>query len=700
MTKKTNFKKSLLASASVLAIGAFAAGQGQAKDYDATTVNAISSDPGQVVNYTANVTLSVADNVNLLSTSGVTTIADGTGTLTFLGSSTVSGPVGTSTKRLASINAGAAGETDTFNGDVYANTTHVGVGGVNLNGNLTGAVVFDAAGSITIASGKSITGTVTGTGGNITTSGSSSFSTLGTSLARLGAFTASGAAGSTASFAENAYFTTLSAAGTTGTISIAAGKTLSFSSATSLGSNATYSIGIKKDLSGGTDAIAKITSDLAMTVNGAKLYAVVDGESAIAVNDTFTVITGTSITGSIASVDDNSYLLKFTAGTSADLKSIVLTAAQEHALSSVSTAANTQNVGAALQSIGNKGDANLDALQATLQGYSSATQIDSALKTLSPDNVASGSTSAAVAQTSSIAVGTVEHRIDIAMNESSATGVATGGHSNSNGLWGEVFGSTIDQDDRKGVAGYQANVGGFSIGADTLLNSQTRVGAAFAYGKTGAEGTGNKTDVDTYQGSVYGSYDLGKLYYEAVGTFAYNDYSTKRNLFDGSVANGSYGGQQYDAKATAGYKVDTQLGLKVTPFVSAEYAFITQDSYTETGSSANLAVSPDDISIFKTGLGAKLAYPLTDGGMTYTPRLSAAYYYDFVGDEASSTSNFSSTSTTFVTKGASVARNSFRLGAGLDVLAQDNVTLSLDYNLDAKQDFNAHTGELKARFEF
>ncbi len=289
--------------------------------------------------------------------------------------------------------------------------------------------------------------------------------------------------------------------------------------------------------------------------------------------------------------------------------------------------------------------------------------------------------------------------MQFARNETS--GVATGNGSAANGLWGEAFGTSVDQAERESVAGYQANIAGFALGADTVVTNDLRIGAAFAYGNADAEGLANETQIDSYQGSLYGTYDMGKVYYEGIASFAQNSYDSSRTLFDNSIANADFDGQQYSVKAAAGYKADVQGGLKVTPFVSAQYSFITTDDYTETGSSANLHVNSDDINIFKTGLGANLAYPIVDGGLTYTPRLSAAWFYDFVGDEVSTTSNFTSAATaTFASQGADVAQSEFKLGAGLDVLAQDNMTVSLDYSWNSKEDYDAHTGAVKARFEF
>ncbi len=448
---------------------------------------------------------------------------------------------------------------------------------------------------------------------------------------------------------------------------------------------------------------AHTTPATGFTWNPGTAFASIGTASAVATGLATSTVTGTGNT-----LTDNSYTLKFTAyrgtdaanaATTTPVMNIIVT--RENTYQSSSTNTNTSTVGSAFETVQNNGDTALDTLHGTFDGYTTAAQVEAGLKTLVPTTQTSGATTQATVAAQDSAIGTVENRMETARNDMSGTGIATGGKMNNNGAWGEVFGSAIDQAWRKGVDGYQANTGGFAIGADTAVNSQTRIGAAFAYANTDAEGVANNVEVDSYQGSVYGTYDMGKVYYEGVGAFTYNSYNTDRTLVGGSVASADFNGQQYSAKGTAGYKVDMQGGLKVTPFVSAQYTFLTQDDYSETGSIANLHVKSDDINIFKTGLGAKLAYPIVEGGTTYTPRMSAAWYYDLVGDEVDTTSNFTSAAgTNFISKGADVAQSTFRLGAGLDVLAQDNVTVSLDYNWDTKQDFEAHTGQLKARFEF
>ncbi len=140
--------------------------------------------------------------------------------------------------------------------------------------------------------------------------------------------------------------------------------------------------------------------------------------------------------------------------------------------------------------------------------------------------------------------------------------------------------------------------------------------------------------------------------------------------------------------------------MKVTPTASLQYDYISLDSYTETGTAA-LAVDNDDLHVLKSDLGVKLNYAIVDGAITYIPEIRAAWIYDFIGDEQESINGFTGAAgTLFTSKGADIAQNAFKIGLGLDILAQDNVTVSFDYDYTGKEDYDNHAGAVKARFAF
>ena len=130
-----------------------------------------------VINLRNNATLTLGDNVNLINTGSddilVKVDTNNTGTLTFLGTSSIQGEVGESNKILNTINAGAIGETVTFDDMVYAkNLKYLADGKVVLNGNKTpdslneamiGTVDFDTkSGTLEIGDNVNLT---TGTSG-------------------------------------------------------------------------------------------------------------------------------------------------------------------------------------------------------------------------------------------------------------------------------------------------------------------------------------------------------------------------------------------------------------------------------------------------------------------------------------------------------------------------------------------------------
>ncbi len=413
------------------------------------------------------------------------------------------------------------------------------------------------------------------------------------------------------------------------------------------------------------------------------------------------VFSGGTVTGLTAGLlTDNSDEYQFTSVIYEDrIDILVEDEGAKPPLAPSGATSNSSAVGSTLDAItdASAGDEALQTIISTISNFSTDAQKDAALKTLAPD--VSGSTAQASIAVNEISVGTIEAHIETARNDV-ATGIATGDNANNKAIWGQAFGKNIKQDFRQDVAGYDAGVGGFILGADTALGSDARVGAAFSYARTDAESGSSQTIIDTKQLSIYSTYSIGKIYLEGIGSGAINSTSGTRTLFDGSIASSSYDSNQFSAKGTVGYRAN--IGAwDVTPFTSLQYSFLDQPDYTETGSSANLHVTSNDLETIKTGLGIKIAQSFTSNGYSYSPHVSAAWYYDFINDTLINDSNFTSApGITFTSRGATPAENSFKLGAGLDVLSAESLTISLDYNLEAREDYRAHTGQLTSRLEF
>ncbi len=186
----------------------------------------IAADPAATpaIDFDTDHTATVNDAVNVTGTVTNTSGSDNIGTLTLSGTTTVSGQVGTDPDSLKVVNGGANGATATFSADVFAATLNVtGTGTIDLDGNFTGNLDYLADGTVTIATTKNLTGTVTTAAGDNT--GTLTLEGTTTVSGQVGAGGAAlkvvngGANGTTATFSADVFAATLNVTGT-GTVDL------------------------------------------------------------------------------------------------------------------------------------------------------------------------------------------------------------------------------------------------------------------------------------------------------------------------------------------------------------------------------------------------------------------------------------------------------------------------------------------------
>jgi len=113
-----------------------------------------------ILDFDADGTATISNGATLTGT--VTTQTNNTGTFTMPDNGTVTGQVGTDALKLKVVNGAENGGTSSFNSDVFATTTNVGLGNVgtgtlDLNGTLKGTtLVYSVDGFVTLADNKDI----------------------------------------------------------------------------------------------------------------------------------------------------------------------------------------------------------------------------------------------------------------------------------------------------------------------------------------------------------------------------------------------------------------------------------------------------------------------------------------------------------------------------------------------------------------
>ena len=371
----------------------------------------------------------------------------------------------------------------------------------------------------------------------------------------------------------------------------------------------------------------------------------------------------------------------------------------------VATTTDSKAAGTVLEALGVAGstDTQIAAFLGRLDGLGSATAVTNAIKEVTP----------VVNQSSVQAVSSTSQSLDVVGSrltqlragiDNSASGLAAGGKVADKGIWIQAFGTTATQDLRNGIEGFDADTAGFAVGADKAISDNTRLGLSASYAKSSVDGNGNtisSSDIDSYQLNAYGSYNMGQWYTDGLLGGAFHKFNTDRTIVGTGVANGDYNGETYTARVGGGYRIPTSKGIDVTPNSSLTYSYNHAQGYTETGAGGlNTTVKSADTQALVGRLGADLGYSFNYNSMLVRPVLRAAFLYDFVGDQQSTTAQFTGGGATFKVKDASPARASYNLGASLNVARTDNITFSADYDFQGKSDYTSHSGVLRARYSF
>jgi outer membrane autotransporter protein len=285
------------------------------------------------------------------------------------------------------------------------------------------------------------------------------------------------------------------------------------------------------------------------------------------------------------------------------------------------------------------------------------------------------------------------------------SGAAGGAGNGPWGAWTRGFGGCLNQGARGSSEGYKGDLLGVSLGFDRLLSDRFLVGLSggFARSRIRPDDGRTRTDGNSWQAGLYGNFARDAFSLSAVLSCAGNRYEASRHILFGTtdrVAESRYGGHQVAGSLEGGYTFGSG-GFDIMPLVSLRYMRLHLDGYSETGAgSLNLTVEAQDYDMLQSGLGVKLSRPLLHGDARVLPEVHLKWLYDFIGDRQQATSTFTGTGASFATEGFDPPQSSINAGATLTVAARSGLTLSLNYEFEAKEDFRSHTGLIAVRYAF
>lgn len=652
------------------------------------------------------------------------TAGSGTLALTSTNSQTTNNAIG-GTTGLAAVTT-SDGSKVTFAHNVTATKVTIGGGtdgtATQTAGLITGNVAIAEGATLVIAGGSGVTGAIDGAANNtnntlVINSALTTASGVGTANG-LNAVTIN--SGGNVTLGANVKAATTTVAGT-GVLNFGSASRTITGNLTGAGATATMNLGGKAHTvtgnlttgaantigvqinSGTGNDSGKITSTNATIAAGTTINVDTSKASSfIASGTSYLVVAGTGAHTNAGVVTDNSAVLTFVEDrTTNDQRKV--TATRTSSYQALATNTNAQGIGTVLTNLAASGTGTLAAFQGALDNAANGGVITSLIEQVTPQ-VEAGSIQAVQSVGQSLDVVSARLSNLRAGIDTSNSGMAAGGAVADRGIWVQAFGMTADQERRNGISGFDVDTYGVAAGADSRVADHTRLGVSASYGNTDLQGTGagRQTDIDSYQVNLYGTHDMGRWFVDGLVGYAWQRYDSTRNITAAStIANADYDGHTYTLRANTGYRLDAGNGIQVIPNAGLTYFNNNIDGYTETGAGAlNLRVDDTDAQSLFGRVGFDLAKEFESSGMIIRPTVRAAYLYDFLAEEAETTALFTGGGASFRVTDARPERSSFNLGASLNVMTTQSVTLSADYDYVGRSNYDAHSGMLRARFGF
>jgi autotransporter-associated beta strand protein len=269
------------------------------------------------------------------------------------------------------------------------------------------------------------------------------------------------------------------------------------------------------------------------------------------------------------------------------------------------------------------------------------------------------------------------------------------------GDWGSVNGDG-------NAPGWSSHGGGVLAGYEHVFGDESRLGAAFGYGRADGDEKGDQatTSLDTYRLVFYGGFDDGPLMVGGALDFALDRFGAERPISLGTltpVATSSHDGNEISASAMAGYRL-SGAATGVMPFISADYVYLHQQGFTETGAGAlNLSVMPSHFQSLQPEVGMRLGhvYALEDD-VFIVPVLTIGFRYELLDTTTNNSALLASATSAgaFTTDGVALDRSMVHIAAKIVVHMRGALDLYAAYDARLSGNRSAQTAGLGMRYQF
>jgi outer membrane autotransporter protein len=276
----------------------------------------------------------------------------------------------------------------------------------------------------------------------------------------------------------------------------------------------------------------------------------------------------------------------------------------------------------------------------------------------------------------------------------------------------------IDASVRENAADFYS--AGFLVGVDYRFTRHFVAGVAGAYSYLGADFqnninvSGGGIKADTFNLSLFASYDVNDFYIDGNFTYGRTDYDVERGVVVLShntsstgganrVATADTNGNQFSVGSGFGYNFHAKA-LNIRPYARLDYYHGQVDAYNESGAfGLNLSVAEQKFDSFQSQLGTQLSYVFSPSFGVIIPQFNVAWHHEFLNNSreinARYTADINNFTLTTVTDGAD--RDFATLGVGVSSVLAQGIQLFLNYQtLLGYRSVTSHSFSTGVRLEF
>ncbi len=254
------------------------------------------------------------------------------------------------------------------------------------------------------------------------------------------------------------------------------------------------------------------------------------------------------------------------------------------------------------------------------------------------------------------------------------------------GVWAQGVYNKSKQNDA-----FNAYTRGVSAGIDGVINSDITIGAGYMFGHSDIGAIARNTEIDSHSVFLYGQYRPSNWYMNAVVNYTMSDYSENGSAL-GLAVSSDYDLDSFGANVAMGYDF---IG-GITPEVSLRYMYLDSVNYTN---SMGVKNKIDNSDYLTASIGTRYGFDmLLINGWVVQPEIRYALKYDLMSDDNRITVAIPGANA-YVLDGERLSRIANEIGIGLG-MTYGALSMSLNYDIEARADYTSQTGRVKFRYEF